>query len=51
MRAWFNRMRPSHRTVEPVSAPVASVRIPAPVVGDRMAFIPVQRDRRAHTSF
>ena len=49
MREWFNRMRPSHRTVEPVSAPVA--RIPAPVIGDRMAFIPAQRDRRAHTSF
>jgi hypothetical protein len=51
MRAWFNRMRPSHRTVEPVVASVAQARIPAPAVGDRMAFIPAQRDRRAHSSF
>ncbi len=51
MRAWFHRMRSSHHTVEPVSAPEAQIRIPAPGIGDRMAFIPVQRDRRAHTSF
>jgi hypothetical protein len=51
MRAWFNRMRPSHRTAEPVPAAVSRARIPAPTVGDRMAFIPAQRDRRAHTAF
>ena len=49
MSRWFNRMRPSHRAEEQV--PAAQVRIPAPSVGDRMAFIPAQRDRRAHTSF
>lgn len=51
MRAWLNRMRPSHRTAEPAAAAAAQVRIPAPTVGDRMAFIPAQRDRRAHTAF
>ena len=51
MREWFNRMRPSHRTPEPVPAARAQVRIPAPTVGDRIAFIPAQRDRRAHSSF
>ena len=50
MRQWFNRLRPSHRTPEPVPA-LAAVRIPAPTVGDRIAFIPQQRDRRAHTAF
>lgn len=51
MRQWFNRMRPSHRTPEPAPAAVAQVRIPAPAVGDRIAFIPAQRDRRAHSAF
>jgi hypothetical protein len=51
MRQWFNRMRPSHRTPEPVQAAVAQARIPAPAVGDRIAFIPAQRDRRAHSAF
>jgi hypothetical protein len=51
MSRWFNRMRPSHRAQEPVAASVAQIRIPAPAVGDRMAFIPAQRDRRAHSSF
>ena len=51
MSRWFNRMRPSHRAPEQVPAAVAQVRIPAPTVGDRMAFIPAQRDRRAHSSF
>jgi hypothetical protein len=50
MSRWFNRMRPSHRALKPAVA-AAQVRIPAPAVGDRMAFIPAQRDRRAHTSF
>jgi hypothetical protein len=50
MRRFFHRMRPSHRTVEPVSA-AAVARIPAPTVGDRIAFIPAQRDRRAHSAF
>jgi hypothetical protein len=50
MRRWFTRMRPSHRTPQPVSAPVQA-RIPAPAVGDRIAFIPAQRDRRAHSAF
>jgi hypothetical protein len=51
MREFFNRMRPSHRTPEPVPAAHTAVRIPAPTVGDRIAFIPAQRDRRAHSAF
>ena len=50
MRRWFNRMRPSHHAAEPVPA-LAQARIPAPAVGDRIAFIPQQRDRRAHSAF
>lgn len=50
MRRFFNRMRPSHRSIEPVPAAVVA-RIPSPTVGDRIAFIPAQRDRRAHSAF
>ncbi|MBA3743022.1 hypothetical protein [Sporichthya sp.] len=53
MRWFINRVR-VHRVepdVAPLSAPGAQIRIPAPSVGDRMAFIPAQRDRRAHSSF
>lgn len=53
MRWFINRVR-VHRE-EPIVASqpmqIAQIRIPAPSVGDRMAFIPAQRDRRAHSSF
>ncbi len=48
MRRWFSRMRPSHHVSEPVPVAASQARIPAPTVGDRLAFIPAQRDRRAH---
>lgn len=51
MRRWFNRMRPMQHLGEPVRAAGVQVRIPAPTVGDRVAFIPAQRDRRAHSAF
>jgi hypothetical protein len=51
MRRWINRMRPSHRIAETAPAASVQVRIPSPTVGDRIAFIPAQRDRRAHSSF
>ncbi|HUR73132.1 MAG TPA: hypothetical protein VMZ00_02580 [Sporichthya sp.] len=51
MRRWFHRMRSSEHTTEPTSASLAQIRIPAQSVGDRMARIPAQRDRRAHTAF